>query len=93
MSRILVVDDDPHIRELQQALERLMQGRTTVIIAHRLSTIKVADRIAVLESSRNVELGTHDELMERNALYARLYAMQFRNPEEMFTAADMIQNS
>ena len=67
---------------MQEALDRLMQNRTTVIVAHRLSTIKVAHRIAVLDSGRIVELGTHDELMQLNGLYARLYSMQFRDPEE-----------
>jgi subfamily B ATP-binding cassette protein MsbA len=70
---------------VQDALERLMQNRTTVIVAHRLSTIKVAHRIAVLDGGRIVELGTHPELMERNGLYARLYALQFRDPEEALT--------
>jgi subfamily B ATP-binding cassette protein MsbA len=71
---------------VQDALDRLMQNRTTVIVAHRLSTIKVAHRIAVLDSGRIVELGTHDELMERNGLYARLYSMQFRDPEDELAA-------
>lgn len=68
---------------VQEALERLMQNRTTVIIAHRLSTIKVADRIAVIENGRIRELGTHSELMELEGLYTRLYSMQFRDPEAL----------
>ena len=89
--RILLLDEatsslDNESEELvQDALNHLMQNRTTVIIAHRLSTIKVAHRIAVLDSGRIVELGSHEELMEKNGLYARLYSMQFRNPEEELT--------
>ena len=87
-SRILLLDeatsslDNESEGLVQEALDRLMQNRTTVIIAHRLSTVKVAHRIAVLDSGCIVELGTHDQLMARNGLYARLYSLQFRNPEE-----------
>ena len=64
---------------VQEALERLMRSRTTVIIAHRLSTVHMAHRIAVLDQGRLVELGTHAQLMAGDGLYARLYRMQFRD--------------
>jgi len=85
--RILLLDeatsslDNESEQLVQEALERLMRGRTTVIIAHRLSTIRVAHRIAVLQRGRLVELGPHDELMARGGLYARLYEMQFRETD------------
>jgi len=62
---------------IQQALERLMVGKTTMVIAHRLSTIRSADVIVVLEGSRIVEMGTHEQLMDRHGLYTRLNAVQF----------------
>lgn len=63
-------------RLVQEALERLMQGRTTIVIAHRLSTITNADMICVMKEGRIVERGTHSELTERNGLYRRLVEMQ-----------------
>jgi len=63
--------------EVQRALENLMAGRTTLVIAHRLSTIKNADRIVVISNGRIVEQGRHDELMECDGEYCRLYDMQF----------------
>jgi ATP-binding cassette, subfamily B, bacterial MsbA len=85
--RILLLDeatsslDNESEALVQEALSRLMVGRTTVIIAHRLSTVRVAHRLAVLDAGRVVELGSHEELMGRDGLYARLYSMQFRGAD------------
>jgi ATP-binding cassette, subfamily B, bacterial len=68
-------------RLVQEALERLMRGRTTIIIAHRLATVLKADRIVVMDHGRIVATGTHAELAAGNSLYARLAALQFSTPE------------
>jgi ATP-binding cassette, subfamily B, bacterial len=63
---------------IQEALKRVMVGRTSIVIAHRLSTILAADLILVLNRGRIVERGTHKELLAQNGLYASLYETQFR---------------
>ncbi|MFN3688447.1 ABC transporter transmembrane domain-containing protein [Salinarimonas sp.] len=69
-------------RDVQTALDRLMEGRTTLVIAHRLATVRSADRILVLEDGAIVEEGTHDSLVARGGLYARLARLQFDRGEE-----------
>ena len=64
-------------RLVQDALERLMAGRTTIVIAHRLATVRAAQRIAVLDAGRIVEEGTHAALIQQGGLYARLASLQF----------------
>lgn len=66
---------------IQQALPRLMQGRTTLVIAHRLATVKSAERIAVIEAGKLVAIGSHQQLISTNPLYARLAELQFSDPE------------
>jgi subfamily B ATP-binding cassette protein MsbA len=71
--------DSESERAVQDALEKLMQGRTTLVIAHRLSTIEHADRVVAMDRGRVVEQGTHAQLLAAGGLYARLHAMQFRS--------------
>jgi subfamily B ATP-binding cassette protein MsbA len=66
---------------VQEALERLMEGRTSLVIAHRLATIRGADRILVMQRGRIVEEGSHHELLARGGVYSRLYELQFRDEE------------
>jgi ATP-binding cassette subfamily B protein len=70
------IDSDTEAN-LQEALEAVMEGRTSMVIAHRLSTIRAVDRILVFHKGKLVETGSHDELMARGEVYARLYRMQF----------------
>ena len=71
---------------IQQALPGLMAGRTTLVIAHRLATVKDADRIAVIDHGQLVALGTHQQLVNNNALYARLAELQFNHSDETASA-------
>src|SRR5206468_12477477 len=83
--------DSESERQVQQALNILIRGRTTLVIAHRLSTIQGADLICVVDRGRIVEIGRHAELLAREGLYARLHAMQFAGARgETAVAADPV---
>lgn len=86
-STVLLLDeatsslDNESEQLIEDAMERLLEGRTTLIIAHRLSTVRRADRLIVMDHGRIVEEGTHTSLLARRGLYARLYSRQFREDE------------
>lgn len=85
--KILILDeatsalDTEAERVVQEALDRLMVGRTSFVIAHRLSTVKNANKILVLDKGRIIESGNHEELLAKDGLYAHLYQIQYRNKE------------
>ncbi len=90
---ILILDeatsslDSESEREVQQALDRLIVGRTTLVIAHRLSTVRNADRIIAMEDGRLIEIGTHAALLAQDGLYRHLYEMQFAQEDTAGHAA------
>ena len=91
---ILILDeatsslDTKSERAVQAGLDELMEGRTALIVAHRLSTIRAADRIVVFHKGRVVEVGSHEELLAQNGVYARLYHLQFAKTEKRDATAD-----
>jgi len=94
---VLVLDEPTSALDVQTeglllaALDRLMQGRTTLVIAHRLSTVRRADRIVVLDQGRVAETGTHEQLLRRGGLYAHLHALSTGHPAAATGLADLEQ--
>ncbi|NMC64220.1 MAG: ATP-binding cassette domain-containing protein [SAR324 cluster bacterium] len=94
---ILILDeataslDNKSEREVQFALQKLVEGRTTIVIAHRLSTIRNADKIVVMKNGTIVEIGTHDVLLKQEGEFSRLYALQFSSLDESNETAGTIR--
>jgi ATP-binding cassette subfamily B protein len=92
--RILILDeatssvDTATEKEIQKALDNLVQGRTTIAVAHRLSTLRRADRLVVLDRGRIVEEGRHEDLIARGGAYFRLHQAQSQQPEDADDADD-----
>ena len=90
--RILILDDSTSSvdtqteYQIQQSLERVMEGRTTFVIAQRLRTVKMADQILVLQDGEVVERGRHDELLRRDGIYRQIYDLELRDQEEALAA-------
>ncbi len=97
--RILILDDSTSSVDtrtewlIQQALERLMEGRTTFVIAHRVSTVRRADLILVLDQGRIVEHGTHEELLARDGFYRRIYELQIGTEEGLDRLWERVEES
>jgi ABC-type multidrug transport system fused ATPase/permease subunit len=77
---------------IQDALDKVMKGRTCLVIAHRLSTIRNADRIIVLHHGEVREMGSHAELMAARGIYYRLYQLQYQLEETRFAARESVAN-
>jgi ATP-binding cassette subfamily B protein len=97
--RILILDDSTSSvdiqteRQIQQALDKLMEGRTTFIIAHRLTTVRRADLILVLDGGQVVERGTHHALLQQNGLYREIYDLQLRDQERFHREIETLESN